>query len=136
MAVNTQTLDAQVAEVAILPDDVRAKQSRDRKAAREAAAKAAGVKAAAPAVKRVGVERTTTTRTRKPKHVASVVEPAPKGAKPKVAKKPAAVKAAGPRAACLCGCGGFPKGRRSRFVPGHDARWYAAQKRAGKAVAH
>jgi precorrin-8X/cobalt-precorrin-8 methylmutase len=26
------------------------------------------------------------------------------------------------RAACLCGCGGHPRGRRSRFMPGHDQR--------------
>lgn len=25
-------------------------------------------------------------------------------------------------APCLCGCGAFPKGGRSRFVPGHDAK--------------
>ncbi len=30
---------------------------------------------------------------------------------------------------CLCGCGGLPKGPRSRFLPGHDARWHAAKKR-------
>jgi hypothetical protein len=28
----------------------------------------------------------------------------------------------GERAACLCGCGGVPAGRRSRFMPGHDNR--------------
>lgn len=28
----------------------------------------------------------------------------------------------GKRASCGCGCGRFPAGRRSRFVPGHDAR--------------
>ncbi len=30
------------------------------------------------------------------------------------------------RAACLCGCGGFPRAERSRFLPGHDGdavRW-------------
>lgn len=31
------------------------------------------------------------------------------------------------RPPCLCGCGGFPKRKRSRFVQGHDAR---LQKRA------
>ena len=34
------------------------------------------------------------------------------------------------RAPCLCGCGGFPKGPKSRFIPGHDARYHAAQKKA------
>ena len=34
------------------------------------------------------------------------------------------------RAPCLCGCGGTPKGKKSRFIPGHDARYHAAQKRA------
>ena len=26
------------------------------------------------------------------------------------------------RQPCLCGCGGFPRGKRSRFMPGHDQR--------------
>lgn len=30
---------------------------------------------------------------------------------------------------CLCGCGGFPKGANTRFLPGHDARYHAALKR-------
>ena len=34
------------------------------------------------------------------------------------------------RPPCLCGCGGFPKGPTSRFLPGHDARYYSAQKKA------
>lgn len=34
------------------------------------------------------------------------------------------------RAACVCGCGGFPAGKKARFLPGHDARYHAAQKRA------
>lgn len=33
---------------------------------------------------------------------------------------------------CLCGCGGITK---RRFVPGHDARFHAEQKRAAKAAA-
>lgn len=33
---------------------------------------------------------------------------------------------------CLCGCGGITK---RRFVPGHDARYHAAQKRAAKEAA-
>jgi len=32
------------------------------------------------------------------------------------------------RAPCLCGCGGFPKGKKARFLPGHDARYHARQK--------
>ncbi len=31
---------------------------------------------------------------------------------------------------CLCGCGGFPKGKKARFLPGHDTRYHAAQKKA------
>lgn len=31
---------------------------------------------------------------------------------------------------CLCGCGGYPKGAKARFIPGHDARYHAAQKKA------
>ena len=26
------------------------------------------------------------------------------------------------RPPCACGCGGYPKGRHSRFLPGHDAK--------------
>jgi hypothetical protein len=32
----------------------------------------------------------------------------------------------------MCGCGQAPKGEKSRFIPGHDARYHAAQK-AGRA---
>lgn len=39
-----------------------------------------------------------------------------------------------PRAACLCGCGGIPKGKKARYLPGHDARHHAALKVAGKRV--
>jgi hypothetical protein len=35
-----------------------------------------------------------------------------------------------PRDLCVCGCGGFPKGVNSRFIPGHDARYHSAQKKA------
>jgi hypothetical protein len=31
---------------------------------------------------------------------------------------------------CQCGCGGQPKGKRSRFLPGHDAKAAAARKAA------
>jgi hypothetical protein len=30
------------------------------------------------------------------------------------------------RPPCLCGCGETPKGRRARFLPGHDARYHAS----------
>lgn len=52
----------------------------------------------------------------------------------KAASEPGAVTVV-ERAPCLCGCGGFPKGRKSRFVPGHDARYHGALKRAARAVA-
>jgi hypothetical protein len=39
------------------------------------------------------------------------------------------------RPACLCGCGGFPKGKNARFIPGHDARFHAAEKRAAAEAA-
>jgi hypothetical protein len=39
------------------------------------------------------------------------------------------------RPPCLCGCGGFPAGRKSRFIPGHDARYHAAQKKAAAEAA-
>lgn len=31
-----------------------------------------------------------------------------------------------PRAKCLCGCDATPKGRKARFMPGHDAQLKAA----------
>jgi hypothetical protein len=33
-----------------------------------------------------------------------------------------------PRTSCECGCGGTPKGFKSRYLPGHDARHAAAQR--------
>lgn len=52
----------------------------------------------------------------------------------KTAPKPKARAAEQPqRDPCLCGCGGFPMGRKSRFIPGHDARYHAALKRAADA---
>jgi hypothetical protein len=36
------------------------------------------------------------------------------------------------RAACLCGCGGFPSKPTSRYLPGHDAKHHSALKRAAK----
>lgn len=33
------------------------------------------------------------------------------------------------RTPCECGCGGTPKGRKSRFLPGHDAKHYGRIKR-------
>lgn len=32
------------------------------------------------------------------------------------------------RPPCECGCGGFPKGKKSRFIPGHDAKLHSRQK--------
>lgn len=31
------------------------------------------------------------------------------------------------RTPCLCGCGDIPKGKTSKFMPGHDARFYAGR---------
>jgi hypothetical protein len=45
---------------------------------------------------------------------------------------PSLVEATAGRAGCLCGCGGFPKGKRSRYVPGHDARHASALRKAGQ----
>lgn len=39
------------------------------------------------------------------------------------------------RPACLCGCGGTPRGKKSRYLPGHDARHFGAQRRAEKEAA-
>jgi len=53
---------------------------------------------------------------------------------PKQTKEEALAIAAG-RPPCLCGCGGYPKGKNARYVPGHDARHHAALKRAEAEVA-
>ncbi len=50
------------------------------------------------------------------------------GAKRTPAEKIAEAKAERPP--CVCGCGGFPSKRRSRFLPGHDAKYHAGLKRA------
>ena len=39
------------------------------------------------------------------------------------------------RVPCLCGCGDTPKGKKSRFVAGHDARYHSAQKKAAAEAA-
>jgi hypothetical protein len=36
---------------------------------------------------------------------------------------------------CECGCGGSPKGKKARYLPGHDARHHSALKAAAKAAA-
>ncbi len=36
------------------------------------------------------------------------------------------------RPPCLCGCGGFPAGKKSRFIPGHDARYHSALRKAAQ----
>lgn len=56
-------------------------------------------------------------------------------AKAKAAEEKAAARAAAkaereaPRTTpCECGCGGIPAGRKSRFLPGHDAKHFSAQR--------
>ena len=39
------------------------------------------------------------------------------------------------RPPCLCGCGGTPKGKKARFLPGHDARYHSDQKKAAAETA-
>ena len=36
---------------------------------------------------------------------------------------------------CVCGCGEFPRGKKSRFVAGHDTRYHSAQKKAAAEAA-
>jgi hypothetical protein len=40
-----------------------------------------------------------------------------------------------PRALCLCGCGDAPRGKTSRYLPGHDARHYGQLARLARAAA-
>jgi hypothetical protein len=43
-------------------------------------------------------------------------------------KEPKASFPQAPRSPCECGCGGFPSSKAGRFLPGHDAKFHAAQK--------
>lgn len=36
---------------------------------------------------------------------------------------------------CGCGCGGSPRGKKSRFLPGHDARRHSVRARVAEAAA-
>lgn len=40
----------------------------------------------------------------------------------KLREPASSAKPAGEREPCLCGCGVYPKGRKSRYLPGHDAK--------------
>lgn len=39
------------------------------------------------------------------------------------------------RPECLCGCGGTPKGKNARYLPGHDARHLSVMKKAAAEAA-
>jgi hypothetical protein len=39
-------------------------------------------------------------------------------------------RAATPRATCECGCSGTPKGKKARYLPGHDSKHASALKKA------
>lgn len=59
--------------------------------------------------------------------IAQVERDAAKAANP---KKVARAKLLEPRTTpCLCGCGNIPAGRKSNWMPGHDAIWLSAQKK-------
>lgn len=45
-------------------------------------------------------------------------------------------RAATARATCGCGCGESPKGKKARYLPGHDARFHAARRAAGQEVTY
>lgn len=66
---------------------------------------------------------------------------AAKAEKAKIAEEKAAARAAAkaereaPRTTpCECGCGAIPAGRKSRFLPGHDAKKASAEKQAAAPV--
>jgi len=66
---------------------------------------------------------------------AAAKAPKPEKAKtttPRVAKADKAPRAAKTPQECTCGCKGMTKG--GRFLPGHDARYHAAQKREAEAA--
>jgi hypothetical protein len=43
-------------------------------------------------------------------------------------KAPVTPETDAPRDPCACFCGNVPRGKRSRFIPGHDARVHSARK--------
>jgi hypothetical protein len=49
---------------------------------------------------------------------------------------PKTPKAATPRPPCLCGCKQFPSGKKSKYLPGHDAIHHSALKKAKEAEAN
>lgn len=57
---------------------------------------------------------------------------AKKGKAPKAPKPPKEPKPEVPRQPCACGCGGFPKSAKAKYLPGHDAKHHAAMKKAAK----
>lgn len=68
---------------------------------------------------------------------AEAIEPKAKPARRKGQRRTPAEKIAegkAQRPPCLCGCGGSPKGKNARYLPGHDARHHAALKAAREAV--
>jgi hypothetical protein len=67
----------------------------------------------------------TTKKKRTPKAKAIVAAVEAKMAKPAEATE---------RAACACGCGGTPVGKKATYISGHDQRHHAALKAAGLPV--
>lgn len=61
-------------------------------------------------------------------------DPRRKGQKRTPAEKVADGKAAN-RNPCECGCGGTPAGRKSRYLPGHDAKHYSRIRRENGEIA-
>lgn len=94
----------------ILPDDCRAAQDRERRAARIAAALAAG-REPPPPIRRSRINGF---------RVKARYEIAKSKAKPPRPTRPPA------EGTCRCGCGQRPILRRSVYLPGHDSRHRAA----------
>jgi len=104
--------------MAILPDDIRAAQDQERRAAREAARTAAGLHPHQP--RRVGIERPRARGTGRSSF--RVRRSAPVSSQP--VREPVDLDGGTP---CECGCGLYPMRRSSRFRPGHDSKLRARE---------
>ena len=117
------------------PTSIDAKRAeKEAKAAAKAEAKAAAdAEKAAKAEARAAAKAEKDAADAAAKAEREAAKAAKAAEKAKAAEERAAARAAAkaereaPRTTpCECGCGGIPAGRKSRFLPGHDAKHYSA----------
>lgn len=95
---------------------------------------AAEKQAKAEAAKAAKAEKAAEVAARKAEREAKAAAVAAEKAEKAAAREAAAEARKAPRTEpCECGCGGIPAGRKSRFLPGHDAKKASAEKAAAAA---